>query len=47
LGLDCLRIGLGVDLNDVGLGARAIAQIRGGLYIGIGLFAKEYICGFE
>jgi len=33
------------DLNEV-IGC-AIAQIRGGLYIGIGLFAQEYICGFE
>jgi len=30
----------------VGIGC-AIPQIRGDLYIGIGLFAKEYICGFE
>ena len=43
LGLDCLRKNICVGLNE-GIGC-AIAQIRGGLYIGIGLFAQEYMCG--
>jgi hypothetical protein len=38
----CARISVR-DLNE-GIGC-AIAQIRGGLYIEIGLFAQEYLCG--
>ncbi len=45
LGLDCLRKNICADLNE-GIGC-AIPQIRGDLYIGIGLFADWIGCGFE